>query len=93
MDVNTINLLCDICVCTLMPFSQLKPASSNSSTLSRSATFDIPVDLLLRVQVLEALEDLSQDRSDLGLVQSSGLHLQKGKQTQTRSKLRMTAEH
>lgn len=65
-----------------MPFSRLDPASSNSSTLGRSATFDIPVDLLLRVQILQALEDLPQDRGDLGLVQSSGLHLQEEKQKQ-----------
>lgn len=47
------------------------------AALSQSATFDIPVDLLLRVQILQPLEDLSQDRGDLGLIQSAGLHLSK----------------
>lgn len=46
--------------------------------LCQSATFDIPVDLLLRMQILQALEDFSQDRSDLGLIQSSRLHLKTG---------------
>lgn len=75
MDVSTINMLCDICVCSMMPFSELKPPSSNSSTLSQPATFDVPVDLLLRVQILQALEDFSKNRGDLGLIQSSRLHL------------------
>ena len=43
------------------------------------STFDVPVDLLLRVQVLQALEDLPQDGGDLGLVQ--GPRLQLGQQT------------
>ena len=38
-------------------------------------TFDVPVDLLLRVQVLQALEDLPQDGGDLGLVQGPRLQL------------------
>lgn len=41
----------------------------------RPPTFDVSVDLLLRVQVLQAFEDLPQDGGDLRLVQSSGLHL------------------
>lgn len=48
----------DICVHSLKP-KQLKHVSSNYSTQSQLATFDIPVDLFLRVQVLQALEDLS----------------------------------
>ena len=47
------------------------------SPVSGSAvrTFDVPVDLLLRVQVLQALEDLPQDGGDLGLVQGPRLQL------------------
>lgn len=47
-----------------------------SSTIkAQTGTFDVPVDFLFRVQILEALEDLSQDGGNLGLVQSSGFHL------------------
>lgn len=43
--------------------------------IANSPTFDISVDLLLRVQILQALEDFPQDGGNLGLVQSSRLHL------------------
>lgn len=38
-------------------------------------TFDVTVDLALRVQVVQALEDLPQDGGDVGFLQGSWLQL------------------